>query len=116
MSPEDLNVLAIYSKMSAGYVLSPQIIKNTGVTNKEYATVSENLSALPGVDITTDWERNYVFKEANSNDSVLGSILGDVTTEKEGLPADKEQYYTAVDTAAMTASGKATLNSSMKMS
>ncbi|MEK4964607.1 penicillin-binding protein 2 [Weizmannia sp. FSL K6-3076] len=95
LSRDDLNVLAIYSKMSAGYVLSPQIIKNTDVTNKEYATVSENLSALPGVDITTDWERNYVFKEANSNDSVLGSILGDVTTEKEGLPADKEQYYTA---------------------
>jgi len=93
-SQQDLNELAIYRKMSSGYALSPQIIKNTGVTDKEYATVSENLSSLPGVDITTDWERNYVFKEANG-DSVLGSVLGGVSTEKEGLPSDKEQYYTA---------------------
>lgn len=109
-------MLAIYSKMSAGYVLSPQIIKNTDVTNKEYATVSENLSALPGVDITTDWERNYVFKEANSNDSVLGSILGDVTTEKKACLPIRNSTTRPADTAAMTASGKVTLNSSMKMS
>ncbi|MBE6183778.1 peptidoglycan D,D-transpeptidase FtsI family protein [Heyndrickxia ginsengihumi] len=96
LTKQDLEVLSIYREMSSGYTLSPQIIKNQNVTNKEYAKVSENLESLPGVDITTDWERYYVFKEANG-DSVLGSVLGGVTSEKEGLPSDKVQYYTARD-------------------
>ncbi|WP_018661500.1 peptidoglycan D,D-transpeptidase FtsI family protein [Heyndrickxia acidiproducens] len=94
LTKQDLEVLAIYREMSSGYALSPQIIKNQNVSNKEYAIVSENLTSLPGVDIKTDWDRYYVFKESNG-DSVLGSVLGGVTSEKEGLPSDKEQYYTA---------------------
>lgn len=83
---KDLQVLAIYSKMLAGYNLSPQIIKSDKVTDKEFAIVSEHLNELPNVNTTTDWER-----KKNSDLSILGST----TTPSEGIPKDKLNYYLA---------------------
>ncbi|MBB2480125.1 penicillin-binding protein 2 [Bacillus sp. APMAM] len=91
-SKQQLAVLAIYREMSSGYALSPQIIKNKNVTPKEFAVVNENLSSLPGVDTTTDWERYNVFK-SDTGDAVLGSVLGNVSSSKEGLPKELVDYY-----------------------
>ncbi|MBY6270910.1 MAG: penicillin-binding protein [Caldibacillus debilis] len=82
----DKNMASIYRKMYQAVALTPTIIKNQNVTDREYALVSENLSDLPGVDITTDWERKKTF------DGTLSSILGNVS---EGLPEEKVQYYTS---------------------
>ena len=49
-------MLAIKSKMNSGYQMAPQIVKKD-VSEKEYTVLSENLSNLPGVDATVDWER-----------------------------------------------------------
>ncbi|WP_102691350.1 peptidoglycan D,D-transpeptidase FtsI family protein [Rummeliibacillus pycnus] len=86
LTKSDLQVLAIYSKMVAGYNLSPQIIKSDNVTDKEFAIVSEHLNELPNVNTTTDWSR--------VKDSDL-SILGSTTTPNEGIPKDKLEYYLA---------------------
>ncbi|WP_283249428.1 penicillin-binding protein 2 [Bacillus sp. FJAT-49736] len=91
-SKQQLEVLAIYREMASGYALSPQIVKNKSVTPKEYAIVNENLSSLPGVDTTTDWERYNVFKN-DTGDAVLGSVLGNVSSSKEGLPKELVDYY-----------------------
>ncbi|PEJ56942.1 penicillin-binding protein [Bacillus sp. AFS017336] len=88
-SPNDLQILAIYKQMSVGYALTPQTIKSEGVTEKEYATVSEHLDELPGVDVTTNWERKYVYGDT------FRTILGNITSEKEGLPAQNVDYYLA---------------------
>ncbi|MGG2028546.1 penicillin-binding protein 2 [Gottfriedia sp. S16(2024)] len=85
----DLQILAIYKQMSAGYALTPQTIKSERVTQKEYATVSEHLDDLPGVDVTTNWERKYVYGDT------FRTILGNITSEKEGLPAQNVDYYLA---------------------
>ncbi|KQL53536.1 penicillin-binding protein [Heyndrickxia shackletonii] len=90
---QELEVLAIYREMN-GYALTTQIIKRD-VTPREFAVVSENLDKLPGVDTTIDWDRFTVFKN-ESGDTVLGSVLGKVTSSKEGLPKEKAQYYTAL--------------------
>lgn len=87
-SKSDLQVLAIYSKMVAGYNLSPQIIKSDDVTDKEFAIVSEHLNELPNVNTATDWKR-----VKNSDLSILGST----TTPSEGIPKDKLEYYLARD-------------------
>ncbi|HJV17296.1 MAG TPA: penicillin-binding protein 2 [Bacillales bacterium] len=84
---EEMEVLAIFREMSSGTSLTPQIIKNKNVTDKEYAIVSENLDSLPGVETTTDWDRYYVFKD-NDGNGTLSSILGKVTSSKEGIPRD----------------------------
>ncbi|MGG5255039.1 peptidoglycan D,D-transpeptidase FtsI family protein [Neobacillus sp. SM06] len=87
-SKSELEVLAIYREMASGTALTPQIIKNKDVTDKEYAVVSENLDSLPGVDATTDWDRNYIYKD-NQGNGPLSTILGKVTSSKEGLPKDQ---------------------------
>ncbi|MCP3739328.1 penicillin-binding protein 2 [Rossellomorea sp. BNER] len=85
----ELEVLAIFREFNTGYALTPQIIKNKGVTLEEMARVSEHLDQLPGVNVTTDWERTYVY------DDTLRTILGNVSSSREGLPSELVNYYTA---------------------
>jgi len=80
----DKNVAAIYRKIFNARGLTPTIVKNKDVTDEEYALVSENLSKLPGVDITTDWERKKIYE------NVFLGVLGQMS---EGLPSDKLDYY-----------------------
>ncbi|RLQ98331.1 peptidoglycan D,D-transpeptidase FtsI family protein [Falsibacillus albus] len=89
LTKNDLEVLAIYREMIGGYNLVPQIIKKEGVTPEEFAVVSEHLKELPGVDITTDWDRYYAFG------STLKSILGNVSRSDQGLPKELADYYVA---------------------
>ncbi|MDR4210621.1 penicillin-binding protein 2, partial [Bacillus thuringiensis] len=56
LTKKDLQVLAIYREMNAGSTLDPQTIKNEDVSEKEYAAVSQQLSKLPGVNTTMDWD------------------------------------------------------------
>ena len=51
--------------------------------------MAERASELPGVSTGTDWTREY------NAASSLKSILGSVTTEKQGLPADEAEKYLA---------------------
>ncbi|MBC6307991.1 penicillin-binding protein 2 [Listeria sp. FSL L7-1582] len=89
LTDEDKRIATIYKKMTAGYALSQVALKSKGVTDAEIARVSENLESLPGVDTTTDWNRFYTY------DETLRSILGSVSTEKQGIPSDKVDYYLA---------------------
>jgi cell division protein FtsI/penicillin-binding protein 2 len=91
LTKQQLEVLAIYREFSSGYALTPQIVKNEGVTSKEFAVVSEHLDELPGVNTTTDWERSYVF------DDTLRTILGSVSSSREGLPKGMVDQYLAKD-------------------
>lgn len=84
----DLEVLAIYREMASGYNLSPQIIKSEGVTDEEFARVSERLADLPGVNTTTDWKRVRLSPLA---------ILGRTTVPSKGIPKNKLDFYLARD-------------------
>lgn len=87
ISKNDLEVLAIYREFASGYKMTPHIVKNNDVTDKEMAVVSENLTSLKGVDTTTDWDRSYAFG------NTLRSVLGSVSSSEEGLPAESLSYY-----------------------
>ena len=87
-SDNELEVLAIYREMMSGYAYSPQIVKSEDVTEKEFASVSERLGELPGVDTTTDWER--VRRSDNT-------ILGSTTNPIEGIPDSRKNYFLARD-------------------
>ncbi|PHD70896.1 penicillin-binding protein [Bacillus sp. AFS043905] len=91
LSDKDLEVLAIYREFASGYALTPQIVKNKKVTKEEFAKVSENLDSLPGVDISTDWDRFYTYNKT------LKSVLGKVSSSEEGLPSESLNYYLARD-------------------
>lgn len=89
LTKQDLENLAIYVAFNSGYALTPQIVKNEGVTDEEFALVSENLQYLPGVDTTTDWDRKYSFG------NTLKTVLGRVTKSSEGIPKEQLDYYLA---------------------
>ena len=61
LSKKDLEVLAIYREMMQGSTLSPRTIKNDKVTDEEYASVSQKLSDLPGINTEMDWDRKYPY-------------------------------------------------------
>ena len=84
---EDYPVIAIKSELDKAYSLTPHIIKNENISVKEYATIAENLNELPGINATTDWERDYLYKDT------LKSFVGRITSEKEGIPEDQEDYF-----------------------
>ncbi|MDA2302883.1 penicillin-binding protein 2 [Bacillus cereus] len=90
LSPKDLKILTIKGRMNSGYKMTPQIIKKN-VSEKEYATISENLSEFPGIDATIGWERNYV------NGELFRSVLGNITSTEEGLPKENLDYYLVRD-------------------
>ncbi|WP_254786640.1 peptidoglycan D,D-transpeptidase FtsI family protein [Cytobacillus oceanisediminis] len=91
-SKDELEVLAIYREMTSGSMLSPQMIKNKDVTDREFAVVSENLNSLPGVDTSIDWNRYNAYKSKDASET-LSSVLGKVTTSKEGLPSDMLEFF-----------------------
>ncbi|CAM3107121.1 peptidoglycan D,D-transpeptidase FtsI family protein [Lactiplantibacillus plajomi] len=82
LTDQQKKAAAIYYKMNSAYSLSTVNIKSTGVTNTELAQIGEHQSEMPGVKVGTSWTRSY------PNGTDLSSVLGTVTTEKQGLPSD----------------------------
>lgn len=87
ITEEELKVIAIKRELDKAYALTPEIIKNDDISIEEYATIAEHLSELPGINATTDWERHYKYGDT------LKSIIGSITTQEQGIPAEAEDYY-----------------------
>ncbi|MEI3611701.1 peptidoglycan D,D-transpeptidase FtsI family protein [Pseudogracilibacillus sp. SO30301A] len=84
---DQLQVIAIKRELDKAYSLTPEVIKNKDISVQEYAEIAENLSELPGINASTDWERKYVYGDT------LKSIIGSITSQEQGIPAEKEDYY-----------------------
>lgn len=82
-SEAEKQTIAIFTKMNSAYALSTVTIKNNDVTEQEVARISERLSELKGIDIDSDWDREYPMGD------MLKSILGTVSSETTGLPSDR---------------------------
>ena len=88
-SDAEKQVIAIFTKMNSAYALSTVTLKNEGVTEQEVAKISERLGELRGVDVDSDWDREYPMGD------MLKTILGTVSSEKTGLPSDKVKSFLA---------------------
>ena len=77
----------IYYLMNKGYSYAEKIIKNKNVTEKEYATISENIELLNGFNTKMDWERIYPYG------SVFKTILGSVSSDTQGIPKELADVY-----------------------
>ncbi|MFD1171552.1 peptidoglycan D,D-transpeptidase FtsI family protein [Oceanobacillus picturae] len=86
-SKQELEVIAIKKELDKAYSLTPQIVKNEDVTAEEYAQVAEHLGELPGVNATTDWDREYPYKDT------FKDLVGSITSQEQGIPAESEDYY-----------------------
>ncbi|MGX8791561.1 peptidoglycan D,D-transpeptidase FtsI family protein [Oceanobacillus sp. M60] len=86
-SSGELEIIAIKKELDKAYALTPQIVKNEEVSAEEYASVAENLDKLPGINATTDWNRVY------PNGDTLTSILGSISSQEQGIPAEDMSAY-----------------------
>ena len=66
--------------MNSAYAFSTVTLKNEGVTNKESLKLVNDLESFLGVDVDSDWDREYPMGD------MLKTILGTVSSEKTGLP------------------------------
>ena len=67
-----------------------KIIKSD-VTVEEAAFLIEHMEDYQGFNVDFDWDREYPFG------TMLKSVLGTVTTSKQGLPSEDLDYYLALD-------------------
>ncbi|MDL4841769.1 peptidoglycan D,D-transpeptidase FtsI family protein [Aquibacillus rhizosphaerae] len=84
---EVLNIISIKLELDQASELTPHIVVNEGITEKEYAQVAEHLPELQGIDATTDWKRKPLF------DNTFASFIGGITTADEGIPFENREYY-----------------------
>ena len=84
---KDKEASYIYYLMNKGYSYSEKIIKNKGVTDAEYAYISENIDTLDGYNTKLDWDRIYMYGD------VFRSVLGNVSSSTQGIPAELAKYY-----------------------
>lgn len=87
-SHEQLEAVAIYKRMNSAETLTPVFIKNRDVTTEEIAVVGENEGKLDGISTSVDWSRSY----SRASES-MRSLLGTVSSETTGLPADLAKQY-----------------------
>src|SRR5699024_11623249 len=52
-----MQVTAITRQLDKAYALTPEVIKNEDISVEEYAEIAEQLSILPGINTTTERER-----------------------------------------------------------
>jgi cell division protein FtsI/penicillin-binding protein 2 len=67
-----------------------KIIKND-VSLTEAAYLTEHSDRLPGIDVAINWGRDYPYG------NLLSTLLGTISTPKQGLPAESLLYYLALD-------------------
>ena len=83
----DKEAAYIYYLMNKGYSYAEKVIKKEGITDEEYAKISENVANLNGINTRLDWERSYPYGE------VFRTILGSVSTSESGIPYELKNYY-----------------------
>ena len=83
----DKEAAYIYYLMNKGYSYAEKVIKNSDVTEEEYAYISENVDTLRGFNTKLDWERVYLYG------NTFKTILGSVSSNSQGIPAELANYY-----------------------
>ncbi len=82
---EDREAAYIYYLMNKGYSYLEKTIKNTDVTDDEYALIAS--SNIDGFNVRLDWERTYPYG------NTLRAIFGSVSDSNVGIPSDLKEHY-----------------------
>ena len=82
-SEEEIRASYLYYLMNKGYSYDDKVIKNSDVTDEEYAFIAENNENLPGFNTKLDWERVYNYGDT------FRTILGNIGT----VPSEEKSEY-----------------------
>ncbi|RPF55622.1 peptidoglycan D,D-transpeptidase FtsI family protein [Aquisalibacillus elongatus] len=86
LTEDDMKVAAIKRELDRATQLTPHVIKSEGITKEEYAVIAENSHEMPGINVSTDWDRMVPYQE-------FTSLIGTVRNRNRGLPRDKVNFY-----------------------
>ncbi|MGL6058618.1 MAG: peptidoglycan D,D-transpeptidase FtsI family protein [Culicoidibacterales bacterium] len=90
MDPTIIEIEYITSVMDQSSISKSVTIKAENVSEAEFARVAEHSGTMPGVEASLNWDREYL------QGDTLQTVLGGVTTSKQGLPAEIADYYLAL--------------------
>lgn len=76
----------IYKKMNATSNFGTTIIASGNFTATQQAEIAENERDYKGISVGTTWEREY-------HDTTFASVVGTVTSEQTGIPAEDLSTY-----------------------
>lgn len=85
-SDEEKKVAYLYSQMNAVANFATGTVATDDLTPEQAALIAAGGSRMPGISITTSWERSKA-------DTSLAPLLGSVSTEETGLPAEEADEY-----------------------
>src|SRR5699024_11356264 len=80
-------VIKLKEKLEKPSLINHYIIKNKDISVAEYAKIAEKLNEIPRINATTDWERDYLYKDT------FKDFIGNITTEERGIPKEKKEYF-----------------------
>lgn len=83
---EDTKAAYLYYLMNKGYAYDEKVIKEEA-TDEEYAYIAEHNVEFMGFNTKLDWERVYPYGDT------FKSVLGNVSTTTQGLPAEVKEEY-----------------------
>ncbi|WP_028043754.1 peptidoglycan D,D-transpeptidase FtsI family protein [Candidatus Stoquefichus massiliensis] len=89
LNNNDIKYYMLFSKISNCRSGSVVLLENLSI--KEASLIGENSSLLRGIKVTNDWSREYTYE------NTFKSVLGRVTTKKQGLPASTKDILLAED-------------------
>ncbi|MFC3927484.1 penicillin-binding protein PBP2B [Streptococcus caprae] len=87
-SDEELKAVALFTQMNAASVFTTVNLQTDDLTEEQEKIIGEQLDQLPGIAISTGWERKPIT-------TALSSIIGLVSTEKSGLPQEDAEELLA---------------------
>src|SRR5699024_3810082 len=62
-------------------------LENSELYDLSLKRITEDLNELTGINATTDWERDYLYKDT------FKDFIGNITTEERGIPKEKKEYF-----------------------
>lgn len=85
-SDEESKVIELFKQMNGATYFSTVNLVTDPLTAEQVAYIVANESQLPGISTTNNWNRTIL-------QTSLSSIIGTVTSEQAGLPAEDAEYY-----------------------
>ncbi|WP_421354803.1 penicillin-binding protein PBP2B [Streptococcus suis] len=85
-SDEESKAIELFKQMNGATYFSTVNLVTDPLTAEQVAYIIANESQLPGISTTNNWNRTIL-------QTSLSSIIGTVTSEQAGLPAEDAEYY-----------------------
>ena len=85
-SEDEKKAIYIFSSSMQQKILRQEIFKTDPLSDTQVAVIASASKELPGISISTSWDRKVL-------ETSLSSIVGSVSSEKSGLPAEDVDEY-----------------------